>query len=141
MQFWMQPSFLSVKYLKCTFHIWNFQCEHTNRTIYTTKRHRIVRKYALFVHLLTVNCFLTKNPAIITLCTFYSLKITDLKKYFRASSYSDCGNGPAEEGKGFDRTIRQTHAVTHIQKLQTMTLSAKHLHRNKIMAHELFQKQ
>ncbi len=29
-------------YLKCTLYFWNFQCEHTTRTIYTTKRHRLV---------------------------------------------------------------------------------------------------
>ncbi len=31
-------------YLKCTFFIWNFQCERTTRTIHTTKHHRIVHK-------------------------------------------------------------------------------------------------
>lgn len=61
----------------------------------------------------------------------YFFTITELKKYFRASSYSDCGNGPAEEGEGFDGSIRQTYTLTHVQKLQTVTLSAKHLHKTK----------
>ncbi len=35
-------------HLKCTFSFWNFQCERTTHTIYRTKRHRIVHKYAIW---------------------------------------------------------------------------------------------
>ncbi len=38
----------SFGYLKCTFSFLNFQCEHTTRTIYTTKQHRIVHKYTIW---------------------------------------------------------------------------------------------
>ncbi len=76
-------------------------------------------------------CLFFLNPQ-----TLHFFTITELKKYFRASSYSDCGNGPAEEGEGFDGSIRQTHTLTHIQKIQTGTLSAKHLHKTKTSLHE-----
>ncbi len=35
----------SFRYVKCTFLFWHFQWEHTTRTIYTTKCHRILHKY------------------------------------------------------------------------------------------------
>ncbi len=47
----------SFGYLKWTVSWGNFQCEHTTRTIYTTKRHRTVHKYAIRNVLL--NSFLT----------------------------------------------------------------------------------
>lgn len=57
---------------------------------------------------------------------------------FKASSYSDCGNSFAEEGKSFHCPIGQRHTVAHIQQLQMTTLSAKHLYRDRNMSHELF---
>ncbi len=58
----MEPSLISGTlsassgYLKWTVSWGNFQCEHTTRTIYTTKRHRTVHKYAIWNVLL--NSFL-----------------------------------------------------------------------------------
>lgn len=64
-----------------------------------------------------------------------------LETYLRASSYSDRGDGFAEEGKSFHRPIRQRRTVAHIQQLQKSTLSAKHLRRDRKMSRKVFQRQ